>query len=426
MNASSSAVPATSAASAASIPSSTFEQLPLSAGTQAALRAVGYITPTPIQAGTIAPALAGRDVIGAAQTGTGKTAAFMIPIVERLQRRAAAPSARARAVVLAPTRELAEQIHDLGAAPRRRPAQTRARRRRRRLRPADRAPCARRPSIIVATPGRLVDHLERGTLALSRRPHPRARRGRPHARHGLQAAARQHHAELARASGRRCCSRPPCRPTSARLRACTCTTPSASRSARRRCRRAAGDAGRLPGRMAREDAAAALGMIATNPGTCSSSRAPSTAPIASCARSATPGSAAQRLHSNRSQSAAPRGARRLPRAAATASWSRPTSPPAASTSPTSSHVINYDLPHTAEDYVHRVGRTARAGSGRARDELRRHPRSAVSCTRSSGTSDGRCPGRPGAPAGRRPPPSPRRPPIGSRVRSRPKPGGSRA
>ena len=130
---------------------------------QAALEAAGYRIPTPIQAGTIAAALAGRDVIGAAQTGTGKTAAFLIPVIERL-RSARRDGATGSALVLAPTRELAEQIHGwtrrLGAE----------------LRAAlvvggvaygpQYTGLANRPALIIATPGRLVDHLDRGTTSL--------------------------------------------------------------------------------------------------------------------------------------------------------------------------------------------------------------------------------------------------------------------
>jgi ATP-dependent RNA helicase RhlE len=141
----------------------TFQQFQLSPPMQAALRAAGYRTPTPIQAGTIPAALTGRDVIGAAQTGTGKTAAFLIPLVERLNaaRRGGEPGT---ALVLAPTRELAEQTHGwtqrLGCG----------------LRAAlvvggvaygpQLAALRSRPAIIIATPGRLVDHLERGTVSL--------------------------------------------------------------------------------------------------------------------------------------------------------------------------------------------------------------------------------------------------------------------
>ncbi len=136
---------------------STFEHFHLSPPMLAALRAAGYQTPTPIQAQAIEPGLQGRDVLGAAQTGTGKTAAFLIPIVERLRTHSGS------ALVLAPTRELAEQIFTwsqrLGCG----------------LRAAlvvggvaygpQFQALRDRPSIIVATPGRLVDHIERGTVS---------------------------------------------------------------------------------------------------------------------------------------------------------------------------------------------------------------------------------------------------------------------
>ncbi len=130
---------------------------------QAAIDGVGYATPTPIQAATLRAALAGRDVIGVAQTGTGKTAAFLIPLLERL-RAARGTGGHGTALVLAPTRELAEQTHgwaqrlapDLAAAlivggvaygP-------------------QLSALRNRPALITATPGRLVDHLERGTASL--------------------------------------------------------------------------------------------------------------------------------------------------------------------------------------------------------------------------------------------------------------------
>ncbi len=73
------------------------------------VQAVGYEQPTPIQEQAIPPVMAGRDVLGLAQTGTGKTAAFALPILQRLME---GPRGRIRALILAPTRELAEQIHD--------------------------------------------------------------------------------------------------------------------------------------------------------------------------------------------------------------------------------------------------------------------------------------------------------------------------
>src|SRR4051812_42608319 len=77
----------------------------------AALSSEGYTTATPIQAKAIPPALEGRDVLGCAQTGTGKTAAFALPILQRLS--AVKPALnKSRALILCPTRELATQIGD--------------------------------------------------------------------------------------------------------------------------------------------------------------------------------------------------------------------------------------------------------------------------------------------------------------------------
>ena len=155
----------------------TFSDLALTPAMRDAIARAGYSTPTPIQAQVIGPILEGRDVIGCAQTGTGKTAAFVIPTIEILTRVGArlAPAdsrptrlgaAGPPALVLAPTRELALQIAEtfdtLGRAqgvvtvvliggesmgPQLSGLQ-------------------RRPDVIVATPGRLFDHVERRTLGL--------------------------------------------------------------------------------------------------------------------------------------------------------------------------------------------------------------------------------------------------------------------
>src|SRR5688500_3880363 len=86
--------------------STTFADLGLPEHLLQALAAVGYESPSPIQAATIPPLLAGRDVLGQAQTGTGKTAAFALPILARIDHAQKAP----QALVLAPTRELAIQV----------------------------------------------------------------------------------------------------------------------------------------------------------------------------------------------------------------------------------------------------------------------------------------------------------------------------
>ena len=87
-----------------------FRNLGLSAATLAAVDRAGYTTPTPVQAGLIPRALAGVDVLGQARTGTGKTASFVLPILERMLQtgRGGGP----RALVLVPTRELAVQVKD--------------------------------------------------------------------------------------------------------------------------------------------------------------------------------------------------------------------------------------------------------------------------------------------------------------------------
>ncbi len=141
-----------------------FHALGLSEALLRDLADAGFASPTPIQEQAIPPALAGRDVIGCAQTGTGKTAAFVIPIVERL---AALPKGQPQALILAPTRELALQtlttIDKLGRS--RRISATVI------VGGADMQAQVRglrqRPDILIATPGRLLDHMWNGTIVLS-------------------------------------------------------------------------------------------------------------------------------------------------------------------------------------------------------------------------------------------------------------------
>jgi len=87
-----------------------FEQFNFDRRIAAGIKAVGYTTPTPIQQKAIPVVLEGRDVLGVAQTGTGKTAVFALPILQRLLK---GPSHRVRALIVAPTRELAEQIYQM-------------------------------------------------------------------------------------------------------------------------------------------------------------------------------------------------------------------------------------------------------------------------------------------------------------------------
>ncbi len=86
-----------------------FKDFQLHQEINAGIAACGYTIPTPIQKEAIPPVLAGRDILGLAQTGTGKTAAFVLPLLQHLLR---GPGKKVRALIVAPTRELAEQIHD--------------------------------------------------------------------------------------------------------------------------------------------------------------------------------------------------------------------------------------------------------------------------------------------------------------------------
>ena len=146
----------------------TFDLLGLAAPLLKALAVEGYTVPTPIQAQAIPPVMAGRDLQGIAQTGTGKTAAFALPILHRLLADPRSPAPRTcRVLILAPTRELATQIAE----------STRAYGRQTGLRvalvyggvPKMKQAKAMGPGvdIVVATPGRLLDHLKDGAIGLS-------------------------------------------------------------------------------------------------------------------------------------------------------------------------------------------------------------------------------------------------------------------
>jgi ATP-dependent RNA helicase DeaD len=153
-----------SATSGEAVPSVRFADLGLSAPVMAAVSEVGYETPSPIQAATIPALLQGRDVLGQAQTGTGKTAAFALPILSNIDTSKTKP----QALVLAPTRELAIQVAEAFQ------------------RYAAKIPgfhvlpvyggqaygpqlsaLRRGVHVVVGTPGRVIDHLEKGSHDLS-------------------------------------------------------------------------------------------------------------------------------------------------------------------------------------------------------------------------------------------------------------------
>ena len=138
-----------------------FTELGLSRSVLRAVEKAGYVEPTPIQARAIPESLNGRDIVGASQTGTGKTAAFALPIASQMK-----PGITPQCLILEPTRELAAQVEEqmevFGF-----------------YRPMNvvllhggvgygkqNEQLATKPDVVIATPGRLLDHIERGTLAL--------------------------------------------------------------------------------------------------------------------------------------------------------------------------------------------------------------------------------------------------------------------
>ena len=138
-----------------------FESLGLSPSILSIVKRIGFEHPTPIQAEVIPVALSGRDVIGLAQTGSGKTAAFCLPLAERLTH-----GGGVRGLIISPTREIAlqteaflnlfgedlETVCLIGGV---------------KMGPQIRG-LGKKPDVVVATPGRLLDHVERGTLRLDK------------------------------------------------------------------------------------------------------------------------------------------------------------------------------------------------------------------------------------------------------------------
>jgi len=145
-----------------------FPSLGLDPSLLATLTALGYTEPTPVQREAIPAAIAGGDLLVSSQTGSGKTAAFLLPALQRLYTAAAVQGKGPRVLVLAPTRELALQVqksaHGYGATQRMRSASL-----------VGGMPyglqlkqLGRAVDIVIATPGRLKDHMDRGTVDLGR------------------------------------------------------------------------------------------------------------------------------------------------------------------------------------------------------------------------------------------------------------------
>jgi len=149
--------------------STTFASLGLGEALVSAVAAAGYEAPTPIQVAAIPPLLEGRDLLATAQTGTGKTAAFMLPALEKLSQPSPVAGRGPRILVLTPTRELALQVTA---------AAEKYSKHLRRVKvvsilggmpyPIQNKMLSQPFEVLVATPGRLIDHIERGRIDFSR------------------------------------------------------------------------------------------------------------------------------------------------------------------------------------------------------------------------------------------------------------------
>ena len=345
---------------AATAPADGFAALGLPLGLRHTLQKLGHETPTPVQAATIPVLRDGADLLVSAQTGSGKTAAFLLPALERLAEPPAGPRGAPRVLVLAPTRELALQVEQ---------AALRYGRGLRRLRTvsliggAPFGPQLRRLAdgvdLVVATPGRLADHLQRGRVDLS-----------AVGLLVLDEADRMLDMGFVDEIAAICARLPASRQTvlfSATLDARIETVAARVTRAPRRIEvRDREDAGELTQRVHHVDdlrhKLALLDSILAGGDVAQAIVFASTKVAADelAMRLRDAGREAAALHGDMPQSARDRVVRQLRQGrlgvlVATDVAARGIDVP------TISHVVNFDLPMKPEDYVHRIGRTARAG-----------------------------------------------------------------
>ncbi len=340
----------------------TFADLALSAPLLRALAEAGYATPTPIQARSIPMLLDGRDVLGLAQTGTGKTAAFALPLLHRLAASPRpAPGGGARVLVLAPTRELVSQIADgFETFGRHLPFRVATV-----FGGVSQVPQANAlragVDVVVAAPGRLLDLIGQGLCDLSRlealvldeadqmldmgfaRPIERIVATLPRERHTLLFSATMPKSIAALAEG---LLRDP-----VRVEVAPPSTP----------------VERIEQSVMFVDAAdkkAALLALLRGPGVGQAVVFTLQKAIANevCAFLAGQGIAAEALHGNRSQGQRERALDAF-RAGAVQVLVATDIAARGIDVETVTHVFNHDLPSLAESYVHRIGRTGRAGRG---------------------------------------------------------------
>jgi ATP-dependent RNA helicase RhlE len=338
--------------------SATFESLGLSPESLATLRRARFATPTPIQAQAVPPALAGRDVVGCAATGTGKTAAFLLPLMERFRGKEGTLG-----LVLAPTRELVMQIaeqarffgeaHGLGHAVVIGGEDM-----------ADQVAALReRPTFVLATPGRLIDLLGTGSvnlkevraLVLDEADRMLDMGFQPQLEEILAAIPRQRQTLLFSATlghavtefSRRLMTRP------VRVEVTPSGTPAARASQKLYLVKPEEKYALLLTMLARDESSALI-FTATRQRADKVQKALKREGYKSAC-----------IHSDRTQNQ---------RKQALAGFARGQYRCLVATDIAArgldvediGHVINFDLPHSPEDYVHRIGRTARAGAtGRA-------------------------------------------------------------
>ena len=337
----------------------TFSELPLSAPLQQAVADRGYTNPTPIQLQAIPPLVDGRDLLGIAQTGTGKTAAFALPILQRLE---ASPRRRPgppRVLVLAPTRELAAQVKDsfvaygkgtklrfavifggVGQQP-----QVDALR--------------RGVDVLVATPGRLLDLMGQGYVDLSRlevfvldeadrmldmgfiHDVKRVIKELPETRHSLLFSATMPD-DIARLASKLLVD-----PVRVEV---TPPATTVERIAQRVLFVEKGDKQKLL-QLILEDSRIERTLVFTRTKHGANKV---------CEKLAKVGVRAEAIHGNKSQTARQRALANF-KAGSTRVLVATDIAARGIDVPGVTHVINFDLPNVPEDYVHRIGRTARAG-----------------------------------------------------------------
>ena len=338
-----------------------FKELNLIDPIQRAIDAEKYTVPTPIQAAAIPHLLAGRDLLGCAQTGTGKTAAFALPILQLIdQNRQPGDSSPRTCLVLSPTRELANQIG--------RSFEVYGRHLHFRQtvvfggvnqNPQVRA-LARGVHVLVATPGRLLDLMGQGHVRLDKLTYFCPGRGGPDARHGILARSTEDCGAAALRDGSRCSFRPRCRRRRGNWRGRSLTNP-----VRINVTPPASTVDRIEQRVFFVERSKKQALFAVLLGSSGVSRALVFTRTKHGADKVArqlgrEGLVADAIHGNKSQNARERTLEQFRRGSVPILVATDLAARGIDVDGVS-HVINFDIPHEPESYVHRIGRTGLPG-----------------------------------------------------------------